>query len=138
MLIFSPSFFKNESLSLNWNVLSKFSSTWRYIKPFLVYKLNTITDSGELIFRKLKFLGFNLGCVTDVLYHSKTIYYLKRLNFYTFGLVPTLYNSKTLDFAIPTTNDNLVTQLFFIRFLIVVKQKSLIYKLDQLKVQWVQ
>ena len=137
MLIFSPSFFKNESLSLNWNVLGKFPSTWRYIKPFLVYKLNRITDSGEFIFRKLKFIGFNIGCVTDVLYHSKTVYYLKRLNFYTFGLVPTLYNSKTLDFAVPTTNDNLLTQLFFIRFLIIVKQKSLTYKSDQLQTCWV-
>lgn len=124
-LTFTPSFFKKEVLALTWKDVKQVSFLWRYIKPFLVYKQNKINDDGEFIFRKLKFLGFNMACVSDVSYHSKTIYYLKRLNFYTLGLVPTIYHKNTLDFALPTSNSDLVSQLFFIRTLLVVKRIAL-------------
>lgn len=98
-----------------------------------MYKPNKINDEGEFIFRKLKYLNFNVACVSDVVYHNKTIYYLRRLNFYTFGLVPTIYHAKTLDFAIPTADTNPVMQVFFIRTLLVIKQTSLKEQYNQIK-----
>lgn len=135
-LSFTPSFFKKEVLSLTWKDAKQVSFLWRYIKPFLVYKQNKINDEGEFIFRKIKFLGFNIACVSDISYHNKTIYYLKRLNFYTIGLVPTIYHRNTLDFAIPTSNSDIISQLFFIRTLLIIKQTTLSQQFYTLKNYW--
>lgn len=135
-LTFTPSFFKKEVLSLTWKDIKQISFLWRYIKPFLVYKQNKINDDGEFIFRKIKFLGFNIACISDISYHNKTIYYLRRLNFYTIGLVPTIYHKNTLDFAIPTSNSDIIAQLFFIRTLLVVKQTTLSQQFHRLKSYW--
>lgn len=136
LLVFTPSFFKSENLAINWVELKQFSFLWRYIKPFLTFKSNKINDYGEFIFRKLKILGFNVGLITDVLYHSKSIYYLRRLNYYSIGLVPTIYHAKTLDLAIPTTNDSLISQVFFIRFVLKIKKVSLSARLLSLRKLW--
>ena len=97
---------------------------WRYTRPFLVYKSNKINNYGNFVFRNLRTLGMSIGIVTDVLYHTKTIYYLKRCEFYSIGLVPLIYSAYTVDFALPTAYESLFTQIFFIRFLIQVKKNS--------------
>ena len=77
-----------------------------------------------------------LGLVIDVLYHSKTIYYLRRTGFYTLGLVPINYNANTLDFAIPVSSDSLLSQVFLIRFLSIIKQATLQVRYDKIKRLW--
>jgi hypothetical protein len=135
-LVFTSPLFKNESLSLNWLEISKFTSIWRYVKPFLTSKPNKINDNGELIFRKLKFLGMNISLVTDVLYHSKTIYYLRRLNYFNIGLVASTYDAGGLDLALPMVNTSLLSQLMFIRLISVVRQATLIDRLKKLQSFW--
>jgi energy-converting hydrogenase Eha subunit C len=137
MLTFSPAFFKREVLSLNWAFHKNFQFMWRYTRPFLVFKPNKITNHGDFVFRKLRALGLSVGIVTDVLYHNKTIYYLKRTGFYSIGLVPTIYNAYTVDFAIPTAYDSIFTQIFFVRFLIRVKQDASTAYFTQLQNMWV-
>ena len=124
VLTFSPSFFKKEVLALNWVFHKNFQFMWRYTRSFLVHKPNKITNHGDFVFRKLRSLGLSIGVVTDVLYHTKTIYYLKRNSFYSIGLVPTIYNAYTVDFAIPTAYESIFTQVFFVRFLIRTKQDA--------------
>jgi hypothetical protein len=118
LLTFTPSFFRNEALALNWVEHTQMNLIWRYVRPFLASKPNKINDYGEFIFRKLKYLGMSTSLVVDVLYHSKTIYYLRRLNYYSIGLVPTIYHDKFVDFAVPVAADSLLSQVFFVRLLI--------------------
>lgn len=106
---------------------------WRYARPFLIHKSNKITNHGYLVFRNLRALGLNVGVVTDVLYHAKTLYYLKRCTFYSLGLVPTIYNAYVVDFALPTAYESIFTQIFFIRFLIRVKQDASLSEFNGLK-----
>jgi hypothetical protein len=133
LLVFTPSFLKSENLAINWAEVKQIKFTWRYIRPFLTFKPNKINDYGEFIFRQLKTLGMNIGLVTDVLYHNKSIYYLNRLNFYTIGTVPTIYNAHILDFAVPTVNTSLISQVFFIRFVVQMKRVSASSKLSSLQ-----
>lgn len=86
-----------------------------------MFKYPKITNHGTYVFQTLKNLGFSVGIVSDVLYHNKTIYYLQRLNFYSIGLVPVNYSLHTVNFAIPTANDNLFSQAFFVRLLLRVR-----------------
>ena len=136
LLTFSTSFFRSEVLSLNWQVMSKFKFMWRYTKPFLTSKPNKITTYGDFIFYRLNLLGLRVSLVVDVLYHSKTIYYLHRAGFYSIGLVPVNYNINTVNFAVPTASDSLFTQIFFIRFLAVTQQNSKTLKYRANKTSW--
>ena len=136
LLTFSTSFFRSEILSLNWQVMTKFKFMWRYTKPFLTSKPNKITTYGDFIFYRLNLLGLRVSLVVDVLYHSKTIYYLHRAGFYSIGLVPVNYNINTVNFAIPTASDSLFTQIFFIRFLAVTQQNSKTLKYKSQKSLW--
>jgi len=124
ILAFGSSFFKTELLALNWQSMNKFKFMWRYTRPILTLKSNKITIYGDFIFNRLSLLGMRFGLVVDVLYHSKTIYYLRRAGFYTVGLVPVNHNANTLDFAIPASSDSLLTQVFLLRFLTTIKQNT--------------
>jgi hypothetical protein len=136
LLTFSTSFFKSEVLSLNWQVMGRFKFMWRYTKPFLTSKSNKITTYGDFIFYRLNLLGLRVALVVDILYHSKTIYYLHRSGFYSVGLVPVNYNINSVNFAIPTSSDSLLTQIFFIRFLSIIQQNSKNLKYKSNKSAW--
>ena len=135
-LTFGTSFFKQELLSLNWQSMKKFKFMWRYTRPFLSLRSNKITTYGDFVFYRLNLLGMRLGLIIDVLYHSKTIYYLHRSGFYTVGLVPINYNINTLNFAIPSTSDSLLTQIFFIRFLSLIKQNTSLTQFNSASKLW--
>jgi len=133
MLTFAPSFFKNEVLSLNWQDLHRFKYIWRYTRPFLTFKSNKITNHAEFVFRRLRLLGMGIGLVTDILYHHKTIYYLRRSAFYSIGLVPSIYHINSVDFAIPTTYESILMQVFFVKFLTRTRQTALAMRHVELK-----
>lgn len=136
LLTFGSSFFKNELLSMNWQVMGKFKFMWRYTRPFLTLKSNKITTYGDFVFTRLSLLGMRISLVIDVLYHTKTIYYLHRSGFYTIGLVPLNHNINTLNFAIPSGSDSLLSQVFFIRFISLIKQNTLEYRHTSMKKLW--
>ena len=136
ILTFSPSFFRNEVLSLNWQGLYKFKYVWRYTRPFLTFKPNKITNHAEFVFRRLRLLGLSIGLVTDILYHNKTLYYLRRSTFYSIGLVPSIYHINSVDFAVPTTYESVLMQVFFVKFLTRTRQTALAVRHDELKTLW--
>lgn len=121
-LSFGSSAFKREILSLNWLYLSKFTYMWRYTKSFLFFTPNKIRDEMLTLFNNYSLLNFHTAAVLDVFYHAKTIYYLNKTGFYTFGLVPTNTPKYVLNFALPTTQESILSQVFFIRFLLVSKK----------------
>ena len=136
VLTFGSSFFKSELLALNWQSMSRFKFMWRYTKPFLSLRPNKINIYGDFIFYRLNLLGMRVALITDILYHSKTIYYLHRSSFYTLGLVPVNYNLNTVDFAIPASLDSILGQAFFIRFLSLVQQNVSVARYSLLKDFW--
>jgi len=111
-IIFSTIFFKNEVLGLNWRLNPGIRGLWRYIQPFLTLRSTKIFNHGWLVFHLIKLKGYNIAFITDVLYHKKTLYYLNLHNFYQIGIVPTNLNSNLVDIALPTSSDNVFTQLF--------------------------
>lgn len=123
-LLFGTSFFKTELLALNWNAFNSLKFLWRYSRPFLFYKPSKITDYGDLIYYRLNLLGLRTAVIVDILYHHKTIYYLHRSRIYSIGLVPTNHHIKSVNFAIPTGHDSILTQLFFIRFLLSIRNSA--------------
>ena len=123
-LSFSSSSFKREILSLNWSYLSKFSYMWKYTKPFFFFTPNKIRNEMSVLLENYTLMNFHTAMVLDVFYHARTIHYLNITGFYTFGLVPTNTSKYTLNFALPTTQESILSQVFFIRFLLVSKKNT--------------
>ena len=78
-------------------------------------------SSVSQVFTKL---SINSAFLIDVFYHKKTLGFLKKLHIYTLGAVPLIYNSKNLDFSLPTTTDNSFAQFFNIQLLLYLKKQS--------------
>lgn len=78
----------------------------------------------RIILENYTLLNFHTAMVLDVFYHAKTIHYLNIMNFYTFGLVPTNTSKYTLNLSLPTTQESILSQIFFIRFLLVSKKNT--------------
>ena len=135
-LSFGSSSFKREILSLNWFYLSKFTFMWRYTKPFFFFTPNKIRNEMFNILNNYFMLNFSTAVVLDVFYHAKTIYYLHKIGFYTFGLVPTNTPRYTLNFALPTNQESILSQIFFIRFMLSSKKYTDKYVFNNLFNKW--
>jgi hypothetical protein len=136
LLVFAQSFFKVEALAINWSEGSQLSFMWRYIQPFLTYRATKIHHSCDFLFRKLKYLGLSTCIVVNPLYHRNTLYYLRRLNFYSIGLLPSNYASNSLDFCIAITNQSILGELWFVRFALNTKKIAMQQRLNLLRGAW--
>jgi hypothetical protein len=121
---------------LNWNTNNALKKIWRYIIPFFSLKPSKIFNYGWWIFLKLKYKNYNIACVVDLFYHRKTIHYLDRAGFYTIGLVPSNYNPLIVDFPILASSDNFFTQLFFLNYIIKIKQNISQLQYNNIKLLW--
>ena len=124
LIVFGTTFFRKELLSFNWKSTPKLLSVWRYVSPFFFFKPSKIFDAANFIFLRLRMLGLNVALVLDITYHIKTLYYLNTTTFYTIGVVPINLNMHSVNFALPTSSDSLFTQLFFLRFFLVLKKST--------------
>ena len=109
---------------------------WRYTNPFLVFRPTKIFNYGWIIFYRLKLAGFSTAFILDALYHTKTLYYLNYNSYYTIGLIPMNLPANTLDLAIPSAVDSIFSQLFFLRFILSVKQATVKTQRDDFKNIW--
>jgi hypothetical protein len=137
-LTFSSSFFTKEVLSLNWLSFSNESlrSIWRFIQPFLLFKLGQIVNYGGFLFRKLRLSGLNVALVIDLLYHNKTLYYLNLNHFFVISLISSSSRFKNIDLVLPVNTNSIFSQLFFIRFLLLVRKDSQNTKYSFFKNNW--
>jgi hypothetical protein len=121
-LVFSSNVFREESCSLNWESLSRHLFIWRYNFHSLFYKPSKLDDKLPLTFSMFKQVGISSGIIIDSLYHSKTIYYLHRAEFYSIGIVEGNKSKYILNAALPALGESILSQLFFVRTLITINK----------------
>ena len=137
-ITFSNSIFNKEITALNWNFFynKPVYSLWRYIKPFIFFKLGQIVNYGPYLFRKLRLKDFNIGLVIDPQYHSKTLYYLNLCKFFTVSLTFSSSRPRDVDLSLPITTNSIFTQLFFVRLLFLIQKKSSKLDYDNRTTYW--
>lgn len=64
----------------------------------------------------------------DCFYHFKNIYYFKKHNFFTLGLVTNSLNPLLVDFFIPILINNFFIHFFFIKFYLLTYKSVLFDK----------
>lgn len=121
-VLFSTSYFKYESLAVNWENNKQLKTLWRYSHPFLFLLNNNMTQKSDLYFRYLQRRIVKIALVVDVYYHKRTIYYLNKYKFITIGPVPLSSSFYTLNVAFPSSSNSIFSNLFFIRLLFHLKK----------------
>ena len=132
---FGSSFFKTEINMLNWSKITPQTNLWRYVRLFFTLYNTKIDFRNYKLFFLIKRLGITTSIITDINYHSKTLFYLHKLHFYTIGVVPLNMNKNSVNLAIPLMGDNLLTNLLFIRFIFYINSESSRLKFRQNYIQ---
>jgi hypothetical protein len=136
VLSFSTPVFRNELLSLNWQINNKLRTHWKYVSASFYLARNKVIKSEFLLFNYLNKKGFYMALVFDILYHKNTIFLLHRNHFYTFALVPLQCSLYTVNFAIPISNESPFINLFFIRLLLHIQKTTKLSQFKQLSQVW--
>ena len=136
-LFFSSNFFKNETLSLNWNYNTFDINLWKYYFPFFTLKLNNYNKKTDFFFSKLFFLKINFFLITDCEYHYKNIHYMQKNNGYTIGLINFNLNPWLVSYPIISFLENFLVQLFFFKFIIFIEKHVILFKFNILKQYWI-
>ena len=136
LLYLGNSFFKKEILALNWLLFSSFNYLWRYVKPFIFLKPNNINIYGDFIFYKVRLMGINISIIFDVVYHSKTLHYVRRAGFYSIGVVPTTYKLGCVNFALPAASNSIISHLFSVRFILLIRKQAYAFNYDNFIKAW--
>lgn len=136
LLCFSTSLFKKELLSLNWKLNKNLHSYWKLIEPSFYMIKNKILNNEFLLFNYLSKRNYQLAFIFDVLFHQKTLFFLKRNQFYTIGLIPLQYNLNLVNFSIPVSTSNSFNNIFFLRLLIYIQKQTSYQKLCINKNLW--
>lgn len=135
-LVFSSIFFKNETLALNWNYNFFEINLWKYYFPFFIFKLNNYNRKASFFFEKIKNNNISFFFVTDCSYHYKNLYYLKKNNCYTVGLINVFLNPWLVSFPIITLFENFLVQLFFLKLIIFIQKNCLFLQYVFFKQKW--
>ena len=135
-LFFASPLFRQQNLALNWSTSSWDINLWRYFSFFFASKRPSYSRKADFFFKKLKDKNFSFAVVLDSFYHGKNIFYLKRNNYYTFGLIAINENPFLLDFPLFVFFENYLIQSFFLRFLLFVEKQAVFSKYSTHRLLW--
>jgi hypothetical protein len=137
-IVFSSPIFKNETLALNWYDNNFDILLWKYYFPFFIFKLQKYNAKSGFFFEKLASLGISFYLVVDCFYQYKNLFYLKKKNYYTVGLVSINVDPWLVTYPIIGFFENSILQFFFFKLLIVMRRQALLLKFINYKFLWVQ
>ena len=105
----------NEILSLNWKLATPNLLTHSsFDKSFFFSSAKTGPLYSKSFLRLSKFKIEN-SFIFDLNFHQRTIFFLRRYNFFTMGLVASTQNPWVVDYPIPVSISNILTQYYFIK-----------------------
>jgi hypothetical protein len=137
LLLTSP-FFKQESLAVNWNIVSWEVELWKYFSNFFLSQTPTYDQKVGYFFSRLYDRDVTFAVVSDCSYHRKNIFFLKKNHYLTAGLLTLNDDPLLLDYPILSFYDNFLVQSLFLKFLIFIEKQTLFYKYGLLKKLWYQ
>ena len=121
-LTFSNSYFKYETLSLNWGISRNLTHLWKYTNVFFFFISSKMTLSSEFYFKNLLSKGFRSAFVIDLYYHKNTLHFLNKFKFVTIGPVPLFSNLYTFYISLPVVSNSVFSNLFFLRLILKLKK----------------
>ena len=123
--------FLEESLIFNWHYSTKNYKLFKYVQPFFSLKdsLHGEAIHGSVFAIFLQRLEFMVAA--DILNHRNLLKYLRRYGIYSIGLVPASQSPWQVSYPIPSISDSSLTQLFFLKWLLLIHARTKILKYDR-------
>jgi len=128
LMIFGNKFFKNEILSLNWN-LWKFSyNLWKFSYVFFFFNVNSFNLNLFNFFFKMRNYNYSIVIIGDIISQFNYLYYFNKFSYISIGLIPITHNPWSLTYGLHIYTWNLINQFLFFYWIIFLKKKILILK----------
>jgi len=125
LLVFSNPLFIEEVFLLNKTMFKKKLKLFKYVQPIFYVKEPSYGLTSFMVYQQLLKPQLANTLITDTKIHGKTLFYLRLVNSYTIGLLPNNYNPWLLSYPIPTVFESFLSQLIFIKTLLLVQKLSL-------------
>lgn len=122
LLVFATKTLKIETLSFNWSLNLLNYNLFKYSSPIFFTKDSKYSVASTLVFKKFQQSKVDTVFITDIKYHEKNLYYLKRFNITTIALMPYNLNPWLVTYAIPAASSSIFIQYFFLKLLTYLKQ----------------
>lgn len=135
-VVFSTKMFKKEVTAFNWQLDVLDYSLFKRATPYFFLKDSKYGDETTSIFHALESQGLNVSFVTDIKYHEKNVFFLKRFNSYTIGIVPFNMNPWLVSYCIPIATNNIIIEYFFFKLLAFIRQYAAIKRYSDYKLLW--
>lgn len=123
-LFFTSLIFKRQNLALNWETNNWTIKLWTAFNTYFIFKTPSYSPKLDHFFRQLSVRRLSCAVVSDVVYHAKNIFYLKRNDFYVIGLLNITENPYILDYPIIANFENHLLQHFFLKFIVFIDRQS--------------
>ena len=135
-LVFGSFDYKNEIFALNWHNFFFDSKFWKYSSNFFIFKINKYGEKVFYFYNKIFSLDITFFLISNLIYHYKNLYYFKKLNFFTIGLVNSNFSPLQFSYAIPTISINTLNEFFFLKLLVFLNKNVLFSKYFFFKNNW--
>jgi len=126
LVAFSTKVFRKEVTSFNWSYDQRYTlidnSLFKRASNFIFFKNARYGLFTRLMSLERESQDFQLSFVTDIKYHEKTIFFLRRFGSYTLGVVPFNMDPWLVSYCIPISTNNIMIELFFFKFLSFLRQ----------------
>jgi hypothetical protein len=135
-LVFGSKFFKKEIHSLNWYLNEFTLDSWRYASFFLTFYISIYNRKLNFFFKQLRDQKFAFALITDLEYHFKMLFYLRKLKWFTLALVPSNLNPWSVSVSLPIFKNDFYAQFFFIKLLVLIRKQALLAQHKICKAVW--
>lgn len=123
-LFFTAPLFKQQNLALNWETNSWTLELWAYFRLMFIFKDPQYSPKINFFFSQLYIRNINCAVISDIIYHTKNVFYLKKNDYFTVGLLNITENPFLLDYPIIAHFRNHLIQMFFLKFIIFIERQS--------------
>lgn len=135
-LTFSNKTLKEESCAFNWTSPIIHSESLRYSTPFFWLKNNPYGSEMLSLYTKVSDRGLEAAFITDIRYHRRTLFFLRKCGVYTMGIIPYTTNPWLVHYPFPVSSSTLFTQYFFLKFVIYIKRKASYHYFAKISSYW--
>lgn len=135
-LFLGSSVFKKEISAINWSFKIFDLHFWRFSNTFFVHRMNRYNNALTHVLWKAHMEGVSYACITDCLYHSRTINIIRRCKIYTIGLVGVNLTPWIVDYPVLSFYDGFSAQAMFIKSYIFSQRRAKFELYKMFRLHW--
>jgi hypothetical protein len=124
LYLFSHRNLEVETTSLNFNLVSLDKRLRANLPHFFIHRESPYSYLTSFIFLKLSYKSTLTAFILDINFFKKSLFFLKKSNFYTIGLLPYSVSPWSLHYPILVATSTILTQYFFLKYLTLLYQSS--------------